>query len=255
MLYLFRNLAVISPEAVEDEASRSSTITAFQEQDAFALLLTMCSNVAEEFPQQDVVLLETLFHLVKGVNPKDVFRDDGKRAERQTSELKDLLKQEEAVNRSYAKNAPTRHGRFGTMIWVKRDEAKYSTVSGQDVLKDGRTTLLKMDESKKWNRPRGKLARPDASINNFTKPCKLNPLATKHLRTFAEEFLDSGFNPLFMHVQKAMEREAERVTETTPCHFFYLISWFLEAEALRRERQRKAHEQVNGSTWRQIEPD
>lgn len=244
MLYLLRNIAIITTndrlaaEGDEEETSRSATINAFQDQDAFALILTMCSNVAEDFNQQDVVLLEILFHLVKGVNVDKLFLNDEERKAKRSDELGDLLRKESQVKREYARNAPTRHGRFGTMIWVKRDEHKVSTVSGQNVLRDDQASLQKMDQSKKWKKPRPRRKKEDnVQYNDFNIPVHLSLLATKNLRTFVEEFLDSGFNPLFTHVRKAIDREVDRVTAINARQFFYTVSWFLEAERARRARQ------------------
>ncbi|KAJ5580764.1 hypothetical protein N7450_007065 [Penicillium hetheringtonii] len=261
MLYLIRNIAIISTnarlaaEGEEEEVSRSATIDAFQAQDAFALILTMCSNVGDDFNMQDVVLLEILFHLVKGVNVDKLFMEEDQRKAKRTDELGDLLQKESLVRREYAKNAPTRHGRFGTMIWVKRDDAKVSTVSGQDVLRDDQTTLHKMDQSKKWNKPRPRRKKEDiVQNNNFNMPTHLSASASKNLRTFVEEFLDSGFNPLFTHVRKAIEREAERVLEINSRQFFYTVGWFLEAERARRVSQMKKHTE-QGKSAKETEPD
>ncbi|KAJ9259774.1 hypothetical protein DTO212C5_8577 [Paecilomyces variotii] len=261
ILYLFRNLATIAPnprlaaEGEEEETSRSATINAFQAQDVFALLLTMCSNMGDDFNTQDVILLEILFHLIRGVNVEKLFMDDAQRKAKRTDELSELLGKESSKKREYAKNAPTRHGRFGTMIWVKRDDAKVSTVSGQDTLKDGQTTLYKMDQTKKWNKPRQQRRNDDVNLNNdFDTPVHLNSQATGNLRTFVEEFLDSGFNPLLTHVRKAIEREADRVLDIHTPQFFYVISWFLQAERARRARQKEQREK-NKSTSREIEPD
>lgn len=261
MLYLFRNIVMISAnarlaaEGDEEETSRSATINAFQEQDVFALLLTMCSNMGEDFNFQDVIILEILFHLVKGVDVEKLFMDNAQRKAKQADELGDILHKESGMRREYAKNAPTRHGRFGTMIWVKRDEAKVSTVSGQDILKDGQATLYKMDQSKKWNKPRPQRKKEvESSTNDFNSPTYLTSTAAENLRTFVEEFLDSGFNPLFTHVRKAIEREAERVMDINSRQFFYVVAWFLEAERVRRKRQQQQSEQSKG-TSREIEPD
>ena len=260
MLYLVRNLAIISPdtrlvaEGEEEATSRSATINALQNQDAFALLLTMCSNIGDDFTFQDVVLVEILFHLVRGVNVEHLFMDKVQRTAKRTDELGGLLQQESSLRREYSKNAPTRHGRFGTMIWVKRDDAKVSTVSGQDVLKDSQTTFDKMDKSKKWNRPKPRRRKEDVSFNNdFSTPVHLSSTASADLRRFAEEFLDSGFNPLFTHVRKAMEREAERVMDINYRQFFYTVSWFLEAERVRRAHQREQHSRDKAS--KALEPD
>lgn len=261
MLYFLRNIAIITTndrlaaEGDEEETSRSATINAFQDQDAFALILTMCSNVADDFNQQDVVLLEILFHLVKGVNVDKLFLNDEERKAKRSDELGDLLRKESQVKREYARNAPTRHGRFGTMIWVKRDEHKVSTVSGQGILRDDQASLQKMDESKKWKKPRPRRKKEDVvQYNDFNVPAHLSLLATKNFRTFVEEFLDSGFNPLFTHVRKAIEREAERVTSINARQFFYTVGWFLEAERARRARQVIQHAQ-NGKSAKDVEPD
>ncbi|PGH11442.1 hypothetical protein AJ80_07121 [Polytolypa hystricis UAMH7299] len=259
MLYLFRNIAIITPsphlagEGDEEEASRSATITTFHRQDVFALLLTMCSNMGEDFTFQDVIILEILFHLVKGVDAKSLFSNDKQHGVMETNALQGILEKEDSVKREYSKNAPTRHNRFGTMIWVKRGEEKMSTVSGQDILKDERTALLKMDKTKKWNKPKGRRNDVDVSINNFNVPTTLTSSAAKHLRTFVGEFLDSGFNPLFTQLRKAIEREADRVTEATQRQFFYVISWFLEAERARRTQQKELRQRNQNA--RDIEPD
>src|SRR6266498_268290 len=71
LLYFLRNVTVIAPsphlpiEGDENEVSRSATIEAFHEQEVFALLLTLASNMGEDFSFQDVPVLEILFHLLK----------------------------------------------------------------------------------------------------------------------------------------------------------------------------------------------
>ncbi|OJJ33160.1 hypothetical protein ASPWEDRAFT_115021 [Aspergillus wentii DTO 134E9] len=261
MLYLLRNLALIAPntrlaaEGEEEETSRSATINVFQQQDAFALLLTMCSNVGDDFNLQDVVLLEILFHIIKGVNVEKLFMDDAQRTAKRTDELGGLLQKESSLRREYAKNAPTRHGRFGTMIWVKRDDAKVSTVSGQDVLKDGQATLNKMDQTKKWNKPQPRRKQQEMRVNNdFNTPAHLSSTASKNLRMFVEEFLDSGFNPLLTHVRKAIEREADRIVDINSRQFFYVVAWFLQAERTRRLRQRQLRTQ-DSKDLKEVEPD
>lgn len=243
ILYLFRNLSIISTsgESKEGPTSRSATIEAFHHQDVLALILTICSNMGEDFNTQDMVILELLFHLLKGVSPEKLFMDQAQLQKHGSNELGALLAKEKNMHRSYAKNAPSRHNRFGTMIWVKRDEpGKVSTVSGQDSLKDGQHALSKMDQSKKWNRPKQRSREVEKANDRFDVPVTLTNNANTHLRAFIEEFLDSGFNPLFNHVRRAIEREADRVFEIHTQQFFYLISWFLEAERVRRWKKHDA---------------
>ena len=261
LLYFFRNVAMISPppnipyEGKEGEISRSATIEAFHRQDVLALLLTMSSNMGEDFNTQDTVIMEVLFHLLKGVDVDKLFMDKKQLASVNTDELKSLLAQEAGMHRSYARNAPTRHNRFGTMIWVKRDDARVSTVSGQDVLKNGQQTLSKMDQSKKWNKPKQRSKNEELAYDRFDMPVALSESATTHLRGFVEEFLDSSFNPLFNHIRRAIEREAERVLEAHKQQFFYLVSWFLEAERVRRKTKKESEKKKEKKLDETFEPD
>lgn len=242
LLYFFRNIAMIVPShnaAAEDQISRSTTIEAFHNQDVLALLLTISSNMGEDFNNLDTVIMEVLFHLLKGIDVQKLFMDKAQLNKKSTDELQSLLSTEKNMHRDYAKIAPTRHNRFGTMIWVKRDDARVSTVSGQDVLNNNQRTLLKMDQSKKWNKMKPRSKDTEPANDRFDLPVPLSELASTHLRAFVEEFLDSSFNPLFNHIRKAIEREAERVLESHSQQFFYLVSWFLEAERLRRRKRRE----------------
>ena len=248
VLYFFRNLAMISPpprKSVDDiyaEISRSATIQAFQEQDVFALILTIASNLGEDFNVQDVVVLELLFHLLRGIDVRKLFMNERQKTLKNADELQSLMAKEASMHRDHAKYAPTRHNRFGTMIWVKRDDERVSTVSGQDNLLNSQHSLTKMDQSKKWKRPGQGGRAKDRDSDIFDLPVALAVSATEHLRTFVEEFLDSAFNPLFNHIRKAIEREADRVLDSHSQQYFYLISWFLAAERERRRSKREAEQ-------------
>ena len=247
LLYFVRNMSMITQpqhlpsQGDENEVSRSATISAFHAQDIFSLLLTIASGAGDEYQTQDVIVLETLFHLLKGVDAKKLFMKDAQLASEETDELQSLMRREKAMLNSYNKHAPSRHNRFGTMLWVKRDNKKMSTVTGQNSITNNTdsTTLYRMDASKKWNRPkhRGKITADEfKEISDFGERVDLTEQAHKDLRVFVEDFLDSGFNPLFSSLRKAMEREAERVGDVHRKQYFYLISWFLSASAARRDR-------------------
>ncbi|KAK4495593.1 hypothetical protein PRZ48_012861 [Zasmidium cellare] len=257
VLYFFRNIAMITqPQLLpsqgdENEISRSATIEAFHDQDIFNVLLTVGSGMGDDFQEQDVILLEIMFHLLKGVDGRKLFMKKEQVATEENTELKNLLQKEKAMLNSYNKHAPTRHNRFGTMVWVKRDELKMSTVSGQTTITDETSTLHQMDASKKWNKPqyRGKLKEEFDENSDFGARIELTEKARKHLRHFVEDFLDSSFNPLFSSLRKAIEREADRVQESMHHkQYFFLISWFLNAEAARRDQSRR------DSTWNADRP-
>ena len=95
----------------------------------------------------------------------------------------------------------------------------------------------------------GKLAQEFDENSDFGARVELTEGARNHLRRFVEDFLDSSFNPLFASLRKAIEREADRVQDTMhPKQYFYLISWFLNAEAARRDQSRR------DSTWNEESP-
>ena len=256
MLYFFRNIASISQpqdlssDVDEAEISRSATIDAFHRQLGFDVILAISSGMGDQFKMQDVVVLETLFYLLKGIDPERLFLDDEELTTKKDDELRDLMQKEKTLLGSYKRHAPSRHNRFGTMVWMKRDNDKVSTITGQSIISGpDREGLQHMDKSKKWNKPKFKSrsAPEDNAVSEFDKSVPLSAATRRHLRQFVENFLDSSFNPLFVHLRKAIEREAERVLAIHSTQFFYLISWFLQAERARRRRAKQKRDQKGKS--------
>ncbi|KAL2355369.1 timeless protein-domain-containing protein [Cryomyces antarcticus] len=242
VLYFIRNVAIIAqPQHLpsrgdESEITRSATVEAFQKQNTFRLLLMISCNIGDDFATQDVVVLEILFHLLKGVDVGRLFMEREQLVSSNTEELRGLIQKEKAMLSGYARHGPTRHNRFGTLVWVKREGERVSTVSGQIALVGDQDTLWAMDKSKKWNKPknRGRKTDDPSEHNEFDNSTSLTASARKQLRRFVEEFLDSSFNPLFAHLRKAIERETDRVLPVHTRQYFYLIAWFLRAERARR---------------------
>lgn len=245
VLFFLRNIAMISPppgvkdEGDESQVSRSVTIDAFSYQDIFLALLTIASNMGEDFRTEDVIVMEIIFHLVKRVDVRKLFLDEQGLNQAKAVELTAMMDKEAAMLRSHNQKAPKRHNRFGTMIWVKRGNGKMSSLSGQDALRDAATRDLKMDNSKTFRPPR-RARKEEMEPKDMGPPPSLNHRANKQLRSFVEDFLDSGFNPLFQHVRKSIDREAPHVLNYHRGQFFYLVAWFLEAERMRRKLQKGA---------------
>lgn len=236
LFYLIRNIAIIKHPSPTDtdtgtDISPSATINAFEAQGIFHLLLTACSGMGEDFKFQDVVVMETIYHLVKGVEIEKLFMSDKDVVAKEKMGLEALLKQEKGLQAKADRNAPTRHNRFGTQIWVNRGNGKMSTVSGQDVLVNREKGIEKMDKTKKWRRPGGAKIDPD----DTELPVHLESSARLNLKHFVEEFLDAGFNPLFMHVRRAIDHDEDRFLQANIKQYFYLVAWFLEAERMRRK--------------------
>ncbi|KAF8473455.1 timeless protein-domain-containing protein [Kalaharituber pfeilii] len=242
VLYLFRNIATIEhpcPTETDtgEEISRSATIEVFYEQNIFDFLLAVASGMGEEFNTQDTVVMEILYHLLKGVNIEQLFMTDKEQTKKASSKLENLLDMEKRLRTKNVRAQSTRHSRFGTTLWVQKQDGMRVTVSGQDVLADKSKGLEKMNETKKWKRPkyRGGISK-SLAVNDFDMTLSLKGSSKRILREFVEQFLDAGFNPLFSHIRRAVEREAERVLQQShPRQFFYLISWFLAAERMRRK--------------------
>jgi replication fork protection complex subunit Tof1/Swi1 len=245
VLYVLRNIAIIehpSPSEFDtgEEINRSATINAFADQSVFDLLLTIASGIGEEFRVQDGVLMEVLYHLIKGIDVESVFRSDREEAEQRGKNLTQLLKMEDDMKRAHARAAPTRHNRFGTTIWMERDDGTRSSVSGQDALLGKATGLEKIDKSKKWKKPKGGDMKGVSTKTEFDMKVPLEATARKHLENFVEDFIDSGFNPLFMSIRKALDRDVDRLLNSHAKQYFYLVAWFLNAERIRRRNAAKA---------------
>ncbi|KHO01519.1 drug resistance protein MdrA [Metarhizium album ARSEF 1941] len=240
VLFFLRNMASITPppngkyEGDESQVSRSATIDAFAYQDIFHVLLMLSSNMGEDFRTEDTTVMEIIYHLVKRVDPEKLFMSEQQLNKAKAAELSALMNKESAMLQSHNRKGATRHSRFGTMIWVKRDDGKMTSLSGQDALANSSIRNQIMDEIKTFKPPR-RARKDNQDERDLGPPAKLNARANNQLRKFVDEFLDSGFNPLFQHIRKTIDREAPHVLQYHRRQFFYLVAWFLEAERTRRK--------------------
>ncbi|CAZ80087.1 unnamed protein product [Tuber melanosporum] len=240
VLYFFRNLVMIEHPMITEtdtgeEISRSATIEALKEQNVLHLLLAMSSEMGNEFNTQDVVVMEVIYHLVKSVDIEKMFLTDEQESQKQGQDLTALLKLEDEMKRASIRGASTRHNRFGTTVWIERGDKTRSFVSGQGALLGKSTGLDKMDASKKWKKPGGADTKGISRKTEHDMSLTLERRAKAKLREFVEGFLDAGFNPLFSHLRRAIDRDAQRLVESNQQQYFYLIAWFLKAERTRRK--------------------
>ena len=248
VLYLLRNIAMIDvPSQVtytdsESLIARSVTIDSFHYQDIFLFLLTLASNMGDDFRTEDLIIIETLFHLVKRIDPNKLFMSSSQAQKAESNELKALIHKEKTMVQGTSVKQQTRHSRFGTMVWVKRADGKVSTVTGQDALWDSGARKRKMDSSKIF-KPMRKAKKENMEPKDLGRPVSLTSNAATQLRQFVDDFLDSGFNPLFQHARKSLEREAPYVLKHHKRQFFYLVAWFLQAERARKNAKKKDQKQ------------
>jgi len=107
VISLLRNFVEISARTTEaagmdrqkNEHSRSETILAFEKSDIFNLLSALAAGTTDEYEKVDCLLLEILYHLVKGVNVNDLFATAAE-ARSVRSSTGDCLKFVETTGRS-----------------------------------------------------------------------------------------------------------------------------------------------------------
>lgn len=232
VLYLLRNLA-----AIDGDARRSETILAFAEASALDLLCTLASGIGDDFTSEDVVVLDILYQLFRGVDPATVF--DLTRTSNATAvaELADLLSKEKEMHRNNKSKAHTRHTRFGTAVSIVKDERRYTIPSQSGVLADPLGNRLSvLDAAKKWNRPN----RGVKSEEDLDRPVALTLDARTAVHAALGDFLEAGFNPLFGSLLRALESDASRVSQENRRQYLYMQSWFLRAlrEHGKAERRR-----------------
>ena len=170
---LLRNLVEISGRSTQaagidrdkNEFSRSETIMSFEKSDVFNLLAALGAGSTDEFEKIDCLLLEVLYHLLKGVNVEDVFLNAVEarsvphlflfpNSKKPLVDLSNMLRKEKIAKRQHKRFGPTRHNRFGTMISVVKDNDLRLTVLGQTPLLNCQAhTLEKLDAAKKFHKP------------------------------------------------------------------------------------------------------
>ncbi|PHH71513.1 hypothetical protein CDD82_6478 [Ophiocordyceps australis] len=252
VLFLLRNLAMISPrretkyQGDESQISRSAIIDAFSYQDIFDFLLMLASNMGDDFGSEDMTVMEIIYHVVKRVDVQRLFLDETQRRQAEIGELSAIIRKESAMVKGQGRRGGSRHNRFGTMIWMSRGDGKVSTLSGQDALCSAADRYKKLDSGKTFKPPRrGK--KDDKVTREMGQPTKLELRATTQLRSFVHELLDSGFNPLFQQARRSIDREAPHVLQSHRRQFFYLVAWFLEAEQARRRIARDRRDDSDAS--------
>lgn len=243
----FRN--ILAMDAGNDE-SRALAIRECECQKVLSFLVTLGAGMGtamdSHFDAQDTLVQECLYLILRGV---DVYRlhklepRSDSLIDSYNQNLKQMLETETEMNRSAFK--PTRHSRFGTMIAMNEGGGNQVSISGQRGVSGSiGSTLVKLDEGKKWRRPnlRGALDELEkASFMPALAAINTDAEIMVILRKFVADFLDSSFNPLFVKIRNAIERQqSPRVSsKTTLMQYLYLIGWFIEAEQMRAESENR----------------
>ncbi|KAK9457828.1 timeless protein-domain-containing protein [Dipodascopsis uninucleata] len=225
VLLFFRNIARISQ--VQDyyvDDDRSLTILQFEQQKVLRFLLTLTSNIMDEFHTLNATLLDLTYQTLRCIKPGDLFSMRSLPNGR-------LLQKHEDEAQVISKGVSTRHNRFGTLMSVVVDNEMRYTMSGQQAIQEGSSSIEILDATKKFLPP---LRRMKIENDDLEKRISISSEARPFLKQFVYDFLDSSFNPLFISLRKDIERESNHVEEIHKKEFLYLMSWFLRAELERR---------------------
>ncbi|KAK6341758.1 Topoisomerase 1-associated factor 1, variant 2 [Orbilia brochopaga] len=229
ILYFIRNvLQIESTEEgnsdVWEDVSRSSTLESFEIQGIFDFLLSVVAGIPEAFEQQDVVVLEVIFHMIQGIDCEQLPTAIPGNEPSHHKLLSEMLQREDG-----SKGAPklkSRHNRFGTTVVVQKESGQRAVLAGHGALVDEETGLRKLDTTKKWRKPHYTGRK---QVGLFGADVSLSFSAQCSLRKFLINVLHSGFSALFQSVRKAIERDSERVVGTThSTQLFYVGSAMIE---------------------------
>ncbi|KAL7326237.1 Topoisomerase 1-associated factor 1 [Mucor circinelloides] len=255
VLYLLRNLAAIPdlnmPEFGTEEQVRMShmqemLLIRFYESDIMEFLLTIASNSERQggTSEWNMLVLETMYNLIKYVDPKDVFlykpSEDTKQGELQeiAAKLSTLLSNENSNKRRKTGYTPSRHNRFGGTYVLDWDGKK--RVSHKQVAGFADSAFL-VEGDKKTNRL-GKRRK----LEDMLTPKKVyqNRKSLKYLKTVSQSFLTSCFNAFFDCILKDMQRESDSIVEKDFPRYYFTMKWFLEYHNYEHKaaRLRKADE-------------
>lgn len=195
LLYIIRNLAMIkdapastslSADNVEKASLQSRLIEQLETSDFLPLLITLASSSnAREFNQYNVLILDIVHLLWRGVSPADLCRDQKVVAR---ENLSALLEKEDLGKLSASRNSSSRHSRFGATVSVQADDGRRVVLSKGAAVRGDVGKV--MDLSKK----RGKLNAHSAKMVDANGKVELQGEAALILKSFSEEFVRTAFN-------------------------------------------------------------
>ncbi|KAG5519184.1 hypothetical protein PMAC_002272 [Pneumocystis sp. 'macacae'] len=225
VLYLIRNIAMI-----DEESTRNETIIAFGNSKILDLIISVAGGMGDEFISQDVIILEIIFYLFRGLSPEKLFLSEKNQSYTPFDDLSNLLKLEVDKKKKILKTTATRHNRFGTLVSVVTADNKRFTVASQGaILKSSENGLAKIDAAKRWKMRKSKIS----TLDDIDKPVYISHEAIVIISAFINEFLGSSFNPLFSVILQGLEREEMRISQENRIHFLYCIGYFIHALRIR----------------------
>ncbi|KAI9486114.1 MAG: timeless protein-domain-containing protein [Benjaminiella poitrasii] len=251
-LYLFRNLAAIpdlntalsgaTAEQIRMAHMQEKLMMRYYEADVIEFLLTIASNSEKQegTSEWNVLVLESLFHLLKHVDARDVFlyQDTEDRSELHeiSSKLSSLLTAESKMKRQKTSHVPSRHNRFGGTYVLDWDGKRRISHRQEAGFADA-TTLI--ENEKKINRVGIKRKLEE----NITKrKVYEDRKALMYLKLTAQSFIVSCFNAFYDSLLKDMKREDSKIVEQDYARYHFTMRWFLEYFHYEQRKRRRAQQ-------------
>ncbi|KAI0703047.1 timeless protein-domain-containing protein [Cytidiella melzeri] len=249
ILYLIRNLAFIrdlpanmhgSADQAEYSSLQNRLVKVLSETQFLELLLTMASNGDGDpmYDSYNSLLLEIFYLLLRGVRPASLAADQSKEP---AQNLRRLLTVEDHRKRDIARNASSRHSRFGTTISVTLNpKAKSNARSGADAgdnAGEGSSSspAFVLHRQRALHREAGSMLDagkrtklPKVKVDELARDDNLSLESRLILQNAARTFLETAFNSFLASLLKDIKAERPKITEKDHLRLLYLTKWFLE---------------------------
>ncbi|KAG9310160.1 timeless protein-domain-containing protein [Chiua virens] len=255
VLYLIRNLSFIkdlppnmhlSADQAEYSSLQTKLVKALSETHTLDLFLTIAANNGQDplFNASNTLVLEIFYLLFRGIRPTVLSIDQTKQP---AQNLHRLLAAEDKKKRDIARNASSRHSRFGTTITVRPnpnrkapvgrsgDNAESSATAGEPQrgassrpLVLHRQAAITKESGSILDISKHQKARKANKIDELAREDSLSLEARLVLQGFAKEFVESCFNPFLSSLLKDIRSERPKITEKDHLRLLYTTKWLLE---------------------------
>ncbi|KAG2355989.1 timeless protein-domain-containing protein [Suillus spraguei] len=238
ILHLIRNLIFIkdlpanthlSADQAEYSSLQTRLVKALSETHTLDLLLTIAANTSNDplFNASNTLVLEIFYLLFRGVKPHLLAIDQSKQP---AQTLHRLLAAEDKKKKDLARNASSRHSRFGTTI----SQPDADTESPNDPASSSRPLVLHrqaaitQESGSVLDFAKRSKARKSNKIDELAREDNLSVEAKIVLQGFARESVESSFNPFLRSLLKDIKSERPKIKEKDHLRLLYVTKWFLE---------------------------
>lgn len=225
VLHLFRNLLSAEPLLISSKEAAYNAkqlhhelISLLERELVLEILLVLGADVDQrENAQYNLLVMELLHHLLRGMDPAAVARaaSPTAAAEATRGALTQLLTREKRA-------PPTRHSHFGGTLVVKRQGRPQYLAASR--LGEKRTEQVIGKRKSKQSDPfigRSKTAQEN---HNLGGPAQTRALQTLH--AFCERFIKDCYGPVMKSLKNEFRRDSVRLEDGDRVVFFRIV-WFL----------------------------